>query len=448
MLRVRSSRVRSRRPAADAHLRHARPRHGHERVALRAAELGRRPALRPRQGAHLGGARGRARVRPLSRHRRRRRPVPHLSGHAPDERRLLHPAPHGTAMPAIPKRARSTSTTCSASCASSRRPRAWSQSRSGRMSAPDPFRRGLFRVDGSAMHEAIATLQAKGIDLDLLRVRALPVLRRGDRLRPRARPGLPHRTEPRRPAADAPRHRRSDRPGTRDLRAALRRHADHGPFHRRRDRRAGARSSTARHAGRRRNDLSRKPAAPSQARRNPLGFSTRRDYEGAVSTLCAGCGHDSISAAIIQACFELAIPPHRVAKLGIGCSSKTPTYFLGASHGFNSVHGRMPSVLTGAALANRDLIYLGVSGDGDLGFDRPWAIRPLPAARGQHDLYRREQRRLRVDQANFPRPRTRERKSKKGVGNQDLPIDLVSMAILLGAVRGAQLFRRQAQSCR
>jgi len=98
---------------------------------------------------------------------------------------------------------------------------------------------------------------------------------------------------------------------------------------------------------------------------NELGL-THRDYEGAVSTLCAGCGHDSISAAIIQACFELSIPPHRVAKLsGIGCSSKTPNYFLGASHGFNSVHGRMPSVLTGAALANRDLIYLGVSGDGD-----------------------------------------------------------------------------------
>src|SRR3989440_1294690 len=98
---------------------------------------------------------------------------------------------------------------------------------------------------------------------------------------------------------------------------------------------------------------------------NALGL-TRRDYEGTVSTLCAGCGHDSISAAIIQACWELAVQPHRVAKLsGIGCSSKTPTYFLGQSHGFNSVHRRMPSVPTRANLANRDLIYLGVSGDGD-----------------------------------------------------------------------------------
>ena len=99
--------------------------------------------------------------------------------------------------------------------------------------------------------------------------------------------------------------------------------------------------------------------------KNDLGF-THRDYEGKISTLCAGCGHDSITASIIEACFELSIEPHRVAKIsGIGCSSKTPDYFLGSSHGFNSVHGRMPSVLTGASLANRDLIYLGVSGDGD-----------------------------------------------------------------------------------
>ena len=98
---------------------------------------------------------------------------------------------------------------------------------------------------------------------------------------------------------------------------------------------------------------------------NAVGF-TKADYEGALSTLCAGCGHDSISASIVQACYEMAIEPHRLAKVsGIGCSSKTPTYFLSNSHGFNSVHGRMPSVTTGANMANRDLIYLGVSGDGD-----------------------------------------------------------------------------------
>jgi 2-oxoglutarate ferredoxin oxidoreductase subunit beta len=99
--------------------------------------------------------------------------------------------------------------------------------------------------------------------------------------------------------------------------------------------------------------------------KNDLGYTVDY-YEGSLSTLCAGCGHDSISAAIAQACFELNIEPHKVAKLsGIGCSSKTPAYFLNNSHGFNSVHGRMPSVATGANLANRDLIYLGVSGDGD-----------------------------------------------------------------------------------
>lgn len=99
--------------------------------------------------------------------------------------------------------------------------------------------------------------------------------------------------------------------------------------------------------------------------KNKIGFA-KADYEGAISTLCAGCGHDSISGAIIQACYELSIEPHKLAKLsGIGCSSKTPTYFLGNSHGFNSVHGRMPSIATGANMANKDLIYLGVSGDGD-----------------------------------------------------------------------------------
>lgn len=105
----------------------------------------------------------------------------------------------------------------------------------------------------------------------------------------------------------------------------------------------------------------RHPALP----KNDLGY-TISYYEGALSTLCAGCGHDSISAAIIQSAYELNIEPHKLAKLsGIGCSSKTPTYFLSNSHGFNSVHGRMPSVATGAALANKELTYFGVSGDGD-----------------------------------------------------------------------------------
>lgn len=105
----------------------------------------------------------------------------------------------------------------------------------------------------------------------------------------------------------------------------------------------------------------RHPALP----KNDLGFTVDY-YEGSLSTLCAGCGHDSINAAIVEACWQMNIEPHKVAKLsGIGCSSKSPAYFLSNSHGFNSVHGRMPSVATGANLANRDLIYLGVSGDGD-----------------------------------------------------------------------------------
>ncbi len=99
--------------------------------------------------------------------------------------------------------------------------------------------------------------------------------------------------------------------------------------------------------------------------KNDLGYTVDY-YEGSLSTLCAGCGHDSITASIAEACFQLNIEPHKVAKLsGIGCSSKTPAYFLSNSHGFNSVHGRMPSIATGANLANRDLIYLGISGDGD-----------------------------------------------------------------------------------
>jgi 2-oxoglutarate ferredoxin oxidoreductase subunit beta len=100
---------------------------------------------------------------------------------------------------------------------------------------------------------------------------------------------------------------------------------------------------------------------------NLLGFD-QAEYKGAPSTLCPGCGHDSISSRIVSVCFELGIQPYQMAKFsGIGCSSKTPAYFLGRSHGFNSVHGRMPSVATGALVANRSLVGLAVSGDGDTG---------------------------------------------------------------------------------
>ena len=98
---------------------------------------------------------------------------------------------------------------------------------------------------------------------------------------------------------------------------------------------------------------------------NALGHA-RADYEGNMSPLCAGCGHDSVTAAIVRACYELAIPPHRALKIsGIGCSSKTPSYFMNESHGANTVHGRMPSFATGALSANSDLPTIGISGDGD-----------------------------------------------------------------------------------
>ncbi len=99
--------------------------------------------------------------------------------------------------------------------------------------------------------------------------------------------------------------------------------------------------------------------------KNAIGL-TFRDYEGSMSTLCAGCGHDSITAALVRALWEMALPPHMIAKLsGIGCSSKTTAYFVRGAHGFNSVHGRMAAIATGAVAANRELLYVGVSGDGD-----------------------------------------------------------------------------------
>src|ERR1700755_1921398 len=98
---------------------------------------------------------------------------------------------------------------------------------------------------------------------------------------------------------------------------------------------------------------------------NRIGMKAA-DYGGGKSTLCAGCGHDAISNQIIRAFYEMSVKPERVAKFsGIGCSSKTPAYFLSRSHGFNSVHGRMPAVATGAMLANQSLVGIGVSGDGD-----------------------------------------------------------------------------------
>ncbi|HEY8781849.1 MAG TPA: 2-oxoacid:ferredoxin oxidoreductase subunit beta [Mucilaginibacter sp.] len=174
--------------------------------------------------------------------------------------------------------------------------------------------------------------------------------------------------------------------------------------------------------------------------KNELGYTTR-EYEGAISTLCAGCGHDSISGCIIQACYEMSIAPHRIAKLsGIGCSSKTPTYFLGNSHGFNSVHGRMPSVATGANMANRDLLYIGVSGDGDT----------ASIGMGQFvHVIRRNLNMVYIVMNNGCYGLTKGQdsatadegsKSKKGSANPFEPVDLAGLALELGASFVAQSF--------
>ncbi|GAB4182090.1 MAG: 2-oxoacid:ferredoxin oxidoreductase subunit beta [Wenzhouxiangellaceae bacterium] len=174
--------------------------------------------------------------------------------------------------------------------------------------------------------------------------------------------------------------------------------------------------------------------------RNALGL-TVRDYEGGMSTLCAGCGHDSITAAIVQSFYELAIEPHRVVKLsGIGCSSKTPAYFLNQSHGINTVHGRMPSVATGANAANRDLYYIGVSGDGD----------SLSIGLGQfaHALRRNLNMSYIIEnngvygltKGQFSASADIGSKAKKGEINQQPPIDPVLTAINLGATYVARGF--------
>lgn len=173
---------------------------------------------------------------------------------------------------------------------------------------------------------------------------------------------------------------------------------------------------------------------------NELGL-TRRDYEGTVSTLCAGCGHDSVSAAIVQACAELSLPPHKFAKVsGIGCSSKTPSYFLNKSHGFNSVHGRMPSVATGANLANRELYCIGISGDGDTA--------SIGLGQFAHIVRRRINMLYVVDnngtygltKGQFSATNDKGSTSKKGLPNLYEPIDLISMALQIGASFVARSF--------
>ncbi len=179
--------------------------------------------------------------------------------------------------------------------------------------------------------------------------------------------------------------------------------------------------------------------------KNEVGYA-KSDYEGVVSTLCAGCGHDSISSAIVQACYQMNILPHQVAKLsGIGCSSKSPAYFLSNSHGFNSVHGRMPSIATGANLANKDLLYLGVSGDGDtasIGLGQfVHAIR-----RGLNMTY------IVMNNGTYGLTKGQDSAtadvgsiSKAGSENHFAPIDLCAMALELGASFVARSFSGDKQ---
>ena len=180
----------------------------------------------------------------------------------------------------------------------------------------------------------------------------------------------------------------------------------------------------------------RHPALPI----NELGL-TRRDYEGVMSTLCAGCGHDSITAAIVRSFWELNIAPHTVGKLsGIGCSSKTPAYFLKEAHGFNSVHGRMPSIGTGASAANRDLMLIGVSGDGDslsIGLGQfSHAIR-----RNLNVLYILENNGVYgLTKGQFSASADIGSKPKKGEPNRQPPIDPVLLALTLGATFVARSF--------
>ena len=173
---------------------------------------------------------------------------------------------------------------------------------------------------------------------------------------------------------------------------------------------------------------------------NALGL-TARDYEGAMSTLCAGCGHDSVTAALIQAFFELDVEPHRVAKLsGIGCSSKTPTYFIREAHGFNAVHGRMPSIAAGANAANKDLLYVGISGDGDslsIGLGQfCHAIR-----RNVNMLYVLENNGVYgLTKGQFSASADIGSTSKGGAANRQGPIDPVGLALALGGTFVARSF--------
>jgi 2-oxoglutarate ferredoxin oxidoreductase subunit beta len=164
-------------------------------------------------------------------------------------------------------------------------------------------------------------------------------------------------------------------------------------------------------------------------------------YTGGKSSLCPGCGHDQVSTVIVNAAWENGLEPHRIAKMsGIGCSSKTPAYYLGQSHGFNTVHGRMPSVTTGANVVNKDLTYLGVSGDGDsasIGIGQLiHAIR-----RNVNMVYIIENNGVYgLTKGQYSATADVGSKKKKGTTNETAPIDLCAMAVNLGCSFVARSF--------
>ena len=164
-------------------------------------------------------------------------------------------------------------------------------------------------------------------------------------------------------------------------------------------------------------------------------------YTGGKSSLCPGCGHDQISSVIVNAAWENGIKPHRIAKMsGIGCSSKTPAYYLGQSHGFNTVHGRMPSVTTGANVVNTDLTYLGVSGDGDSASIGIGQL--IHAIRRNVDMvYIVENNGVYgLTKGQYSATADVGSKKKKGAVNETQPIDLCAMAINLGCSFVARSF--------
>ncbi len=187
--------------------------------------------------------------------------------------------------------------------------------------------------------------------------------------------------------------------------------------------------------------MSEKRERPARAVKLNVINEPKDSYTGGKSSLCPGCGHDQISNAIISAAWESGIEPHRIAKMsGIGCSSKTPAYYLGKSHGFNTVHGRMPSVTTGAYAVNKDLLYIGVSGDGDSASIGIGQL--IHAIRRNMDMvYVLENNGVYgLTKGQYSATADIGSKKKKGPINETQPIDLCALAINLGCTFVARSF--------